>query len=310
MNGVAISLLVSVAFAAGTILLLGNPVTWIAALVKHRRPSFFAAVKTRRGDRKPFFLVQEFEETQAILQRTYRSNQYRRCLHLSAIFAVAGAAVGLLIKNPFLVAVLALAGVLVPPFAVRLTATSIMRHLAGEVHTTLSVITTNYLRRSDFVGAVQDNIVYFSEPIKGVWQTFLDRYNSNGADISDAVRYIRNMVDDEIWQEWCDGVLLCLEDPTRKHILPLIIHKAVQRSQIQDELDLSLQKPFTETMGVMAIVIFAAVACGSIIPDWGDTLLHDTGGQACIGVIAAACLFAIYKAVHAARPVSMGRLVA
>lgn len=302
------AVIISVLLAVGLVVCIGFRVQDILSLFpsNSKHPSLEKRVReAKSGKAKPFVLKRIFLEAKEILKDTYREQDYERYKRMSMRLMVAGAIIGLCFLNPFLSIALALFGLFVPVFMIHLTAASFRSQFAAEMYTCMSIISTSLRQKFILVKAVRENINAMNEPIKSHFEAFLRDYRNIDGNVSTGIRNLRKKINDPVWQEWCDDLLLCQADPTKKLLLSGAVKKATQQSRIRMTLNSMLDEPVFQTVGVMLIAIAAIPICGFFYPDWGWLLMHSWQGKLSIAIIVLACLFLSFKAVHASRPVNL-----
>lgn len=301
-----LSILIFIAITVGLFIILDiNPLQIVAELNRQRRPSFKAMQREALGQksRSPIAAIRrQFARAKAILEITNRGAQYQRCKKLAALFAVIGAGVGIVIGNPFLAAILLLAGILGPTFAIQVMATTFQKQVNNELFTALSIVTGSYQRCENLVEAVAENVGNINPPVSDVFQEFLRRTRLVDPSVTKAILAIRPMIDSEVWRQWCDAALLCQRDSSKKYALTSVIKKSMELNRIQGELDAKLNRPLIMTMGLFLIVIGNVPLACFIYSDWIPVLKNTVQGWIAVAGIAAAGLFAIYRGVRAARP--------
>lgn len=303
------AVIVSILLAVGLVICIGFRAQDILSLYRttsKRRPSLKNRVReAKSGKTKPFFLKRIFLEAKEILKDTYREQDYERYKRMSVRLMIAGAIIGLCFLNPFLSISLALFGLFVPVFMIHLTAASFRSQFAGEMYTCMSVISTSLQRKFIFVKAVRENVDAMNEPIKSHFDAFLRDFENFDGDVSTGIRNLRKKINNPVWHEWCDDLLLCQADPTKKQLLSSAVKKATQQSRVRMTLNAMLDEPVFQAVGVILIAIAAIPICGFFYPDWGYLLMHSWQGKLSIAIIVLACLCLAFKAVHASRPIDL-----
>lgn len=302
---ILVSVIIAVGFMIGNGFRVQDVLMLLPSGEKKRRPSLKQRVREAKGHTKPFFVIRVFQEAKEILKDTYREKDYENYKRLSIKMMVAGAIIGLCFLNPFLSIALSLFGLFIPVFMIHLTAASFRTQFAGEMYTCMSVISTSCQRKFDLVRAVQENVNAMTEPMKSHWNAFLRDYENFDSDVPNGIRKLRKKINDPVWQEWCDDLLMCQTDPTRKFLLSGAVKKATQQSRVRLMLDSILDEPVFQAVGVMLIAIAAIPVCGFFYPDWGYILMNTWQGKLSIAIIVLACLYLAFKAVRASRPVNL-----
>ena len=306
-----VPIFMAVALCAGLFLLLNlNLSDLLKSVFAHRRKE---SLKTRllatQGLKRQSFLEKQFFKTHEVLRITGREAKIPFYRRLSVLLAVLGAAVGILTFNPPLTLVLALAGLLIPQFTVQMSAARFQKESREELFTALSLVTSSYERTGNLVWAVEENIEHIHPPVDAVFSEFLRQCRVVDPSVPHALNHVSGMLDNAIWREWCDSMQLCIQNPAQKNILRAIVEKSGRQNRIQNELDSLLPHPMQQTMLVMSMALINIPIVCFLFSDFAGILFHTIQGKCGLAVIAAAVLFAVYKAIHAARPVEYGKVV-
>jgi hypothetical protein len=157
--------------------------------------------------------------------------------------------------NFFLVPVLAVGMMCVPFWYIKLTAGHFKKDVAAELETALSIITTAYLRSEDFLTAVEENINYLNQPVCGVFWNFLNRVERVDPDVDAALVELRGSIDNEVFREWCDAVMVCQYDRGLKTTLTPIVAKLSDMRIVNGELENLVFGPRKEFITMAALVV-------------------------------------------------------
>lgn len=296
--------LVTASMAAAFILLTGiSPGETITALLAHQRQtSLEAELLNIRGLKKQNFIERQFSLAKTILEITERGNEYARYKRFSVLFAAIGAGVGAVLLNPFLAAVLLVAGLLGPMFAVQLSITSFQAESRETLYAAISTVTGSFDQLKDLPASVSANINHMGAPVQAVFQEFLRQCTIINPSVPRALTIVSGMIDSDNWREWCDTAQICIENPSKKEALREVVEKCNKQNQIHAELDMILRRPFRDMIKMACIVIGPVPFICFIFPDAVPVLFGTWQGKAALAVIAAAVLHGFYRAVHASRP--------
>lgn len=306
-----VSLFMAVALCAGLFLLFGlhpfQPVKRMFA--RRRKQSFREYLLAVQGLEKKNFLKRQFSKTDEVLRITGREAKIPFYRRLSVLLAVVGAAVGILTVNPPLALVLAFAGLLVPQLVVQMSAARFQKEGREELFTALSLVTSSYERTDDLIWSVEENVAHIHPPVDAVFSELLRQCRVVDPSVPRALSAVSGMLDDATWREWCDAMRLCLANPTQKHILRGIVEKCGRQNRAQNELDALMPHSTQQMLLVMGMVLVNIPIVCFLFSDFATILFRTVQGKCGLAVMAAAVLFAIYRAVHAARPVEYRKAV-
>ena len=116
---------------------------------------------------------------------------------------VVGCVLAVAIDNVFLIPVFALAFALIPFGYAKRTIKYYEDHIQEDLETTLSIITTSYLRNDDIVTAVRENLDYLKPPIKDIFAGFIAENTMISANIKQSIKHLKEKIHNNIFQEWC-----------------------------------------------------------------------------------------------------------
>lgn len=302
---------VAAAFCIGLFLMFGlNPVEIIRRLFHRRAPTFEDHLLAVRGVSRSNFLQTQFAKTDEVLRITGRGGQISQYKRLSVLLAMIGAGVGVVLLNPLLAVVLALFGLLIPHFTVQMSLFRFQKESRDELFTTLSLVTSSYTRTGNLEWAVEENIAHIHPPVESVFTEFLRQCRVVDPSVSRALTKVRGMIDQDIWREWCDAMQLCIVNPAQQKMLHGIVDKCARQNRAQNELDSLLPRPLQQMFIVMAMALCNIPVLCIMFGDFKTILFQTIQGKCALAVMVAAVLFSVYKAVHAARPVTCGKAAA
>ena len=178
---------------------------------------------TRR--KKPNFLRREIMEAQEVLRLTNRTSMFGMLCACSLALAAVGVSVAVAIGNLFLAPVLAIGLMFVPFWYIKTTETNYKKAISSELETALSIITTAYLRNEDIITSIEENVHYLNAPVKTVFESFISRIKLSNPDVTAALLEMKQQIDNEVFHEWCDSLILCQNDRSLKFTLTPIVNK-------------------------------------------------------------------------------------
>lgn len=246
--------------------------------------SIKSEIKESTNRKKIGFFKREIREVQEILAVTGRSKRFPvLCLLSLALFA-AGASIAIMFGNFFAVPVLAVGFMLLPFWYVRLTQSHFKKDIAAELETALSIITTAYLRNEDIVTAVEENIGYLNPPVLSVFKAFTYRIKMIDPDITAAITAMRDQIDNGVFHEWCDAMLVCQHDRSLKSTLTPIVTKLSDMRVVNGELENMVFEPRKEFISMQVLMLANIPLLYFLNKDWYATLMHSVPGQLVLAV--------------------------
>ena len=155
-------------------------------------------------------------DSRNVLVLTHRTDRLRWYVSVSVFLSIAGMLVGAAFGNVFLVPVLAVGMALLPWLSILLSASTLQRQLNEELETTLSMITTSYLRSDNIIESVRENIGSIHYPIREIFEKFLVQADLISSDVAQLLEEMKNSLDNLVFRDWVDQVILCRQDRTLK----------------------------------------------------------------------------------------------
>lgn len=224
------------------------------------------------------------------LTATGKGGQFTAVCALSLLLLIGGVLLAVMIGNLLLVPVLGAALAVLPFLYAKGTIAAYEKHIQMEMETALSIVTTSYVRTDDIVGAVSENISYLKPPVRDMFRAFLGEATMISADVKGALANLRDKVDNDIWQEWCDTMIACQDDRTLKDTLLPVVGKLTDVRIVNNELKTMLYEPRKEYWMMVALVVGNLPLLYVLNGDWFATLVDSLPGK----IVLALCGVAIF----------------
>ena len=260
-----------------------------------------------RGNKKKHGLYKTLVKMKNALEVTGKSKQFTLACFLSLVLFAGGAVLSIIIGNVFLLPVLAVTGALVPFFYTTSTLSYYEKHTKEELETTLSIITTSYIRSDDIVSAVKENLVYIKPPLRDVFRTFEIEATAVSANIKRALYNLREKVDNEIFREWCETLIQCQDDRTLKDTLLSVVSKLTDVRIVNSELKTMLSSARNEYWMMVLLVVGNIPLLYFLNKDWYHTLMFTTSGKAVLGVCGIVILITALFMMRFTKPIEYKR---
>ena len=260
-----------------------------------------------RGNKKKHGLYKTLVKMKNALEVTGKSKQFTLACFLSLVLFAGGAVLSIIIGNVFLLPVLAVTGALVPFFYTTSTLSYYEKHTKEELETTLSIITTSYIRSDDIVSAVKENLVYIKPPLREVFRTFEIEATAVSANIKRALYNLREKVDNEIFREWCETLIQCQDDRTLKDTLLSVVAKLTDVRIVNSELKTMLSSARNEYWMMVLLVVGNIPLLYFLNKDWYHTLMFTTSGKAVLGVCGIVILITALFMMRFTKPIEYKR---
>lgn len=237
-----------------------------------------------RGNKKRHRLYKMLVKLKGALTSTGKSKQFTIAFTASVVLFGAGIIISILINNLFLAPVLAIALSLIPFIYITNTLSYYERQTKEELETALSIITTSYERCDDIVQAVRENTRYIKPPLKEVFLSFEGEATAVTSNIKKALYNMKEKLDNDVFREWVDTLILCQDDRTLKDTLHPVVQKLADIRIVNSELSTMLASARNEYWVMVALVVGNVPLLYLLNKDWFHTLLFTTPGKAVCGV--------------------------
>jgi len=263
--------------------------------------------RSLRENKKRHSIYEKLMKIKTALTVTGKAKQFSLICFLSVVLFVIGILLSVAIKNLFLLPTISIALALVPFIYTTNILSLYERTTKEELETTLSIISTSYIRNDDIVYAVQENIEYIKPPIKEVFKSFETEATLVSSDIKKALHHLKRKIDDEIFREWCDALIQCQDDRTLKDTLLPIVSKLTDVRVINNELKTMLQSAKNEYWMMVLLLISNIPILYMLNKDWFNTLVYETSGKAVLGICGVVILVTGLFMIKFTKPVEYKR---
>lgn len=246
-------------------------------------------VQTAKGKKRSRKLTVEFNRIRDALEQTGKSGQFSIACAASVVLMILGCILAIMIDNAFLIPVFAIAFAMIPFAYAKRTVNYYDNHIKEELETSLSIITTSYVRTDDIVTAVRENMQQLKPPVKDIFAGFVAENMMISADIKQSIRHLKEKVSNSIFDEWCDTLIACQDDRTLKDTLMPIVSKLTDVRIVNNEIKGMLVAARTEYFMMAAMVVGNIPLLYFLNKDWYAALMYTTLGK----IVLAVCGLAI-----------------
>lgn len=262
---------------------------------------------TARGQKRKNKLIAELEKTKRALEETGKEKQFSVACAAALLLVVTGCVIAIAIDNPFLIPVLAVAFAMIPFAYLKKTISIYEMHVKEELETALSIVTTSYVRNDNIVQAVKENIEYLKPPVRGIFESFIAETTVISPDIRQAIRNLRDKIQNTIFEEWCDTLIACQSDRTLKDTLMPVVSKLTDVRLVNNSLKTMLAETRREYYIMVAMVLGNIPLLYCLNKDWYDALMFTTFGKIVLTVCGVVILFTLVKMIKYTKPVEYKR---
>ena len=241
-------------------------------------------VLTRKGKKKSRKITVELRRIKDALEQTGKGNQFAVACAASLLLMIVGCVIAIMIDNPFLVPVFAIAVAIIPFFYAKRTVAYYDNHVKEELETALSIITTSYVRTDDIVSAVQENIQYLKPPVKDIFAGFVAENMMISSDVKQSIRHLKEKVNNSIFAEWCETLIACQDDRTLKDTLMPIVTKLTDVRIVNNEIKGMLSSARVEYYMMAGMVVGNIPLLYFLNKDWFNALMFTTLGKLVLAI--------------------------
>ena len=241
-------------------------------------------VLTRKGKKKSRKITVELRRIKNALEQTGKGNQFAFACAASLLLMIVGCVIAIMIDNPFLVPVFAIAFAMIPFIYAKRTVAYYDNHVKEELETALSIITTSYVRTDDIVSAVKENIQYLKPPVKDIFAGFVAENMMISSDVKQSIRHLKEKVNNSIFAEWCETLIACQDDRTLKDTLMPIVTKLTDVRIVNNEIKGMLSSARIEYYMMAGMVVGNIPLLYFLNKDWFNALMFTTLGKLVLAI--------------------------
>ena len=241
-------------------------------------------VLTRKGKKKSRKITVELRRIKDALEQTGKGNQFAVACAASLLLMIVGCVIAIMIDNPFLVPVFAIAFAMIPFIYAKRTVAYYDNHVKEELETALSIITPSYVRTDDIVSAVQENIQYLKPPVKDIFAGFVAENMMISSDVKQSIRHLKEKVNNSIFAEWCETLNACQDDRTLKDTLMPIVTKLTDVRIVNNEIKGMLSSARIEYYMMAGMVVGNIPLLYFLNKDWFNALMFTTLGKLVLAI--------------------------
>lgn len=259
--------------------------------------------RNMRAGKKKKSLGSKLAYTQTALAAMGQENKFALVCCASLVLFAAGAVVAVLIDNIFILPALSVAFALIPFIYVRNSLSQYEKHIKTDLETTLSTITTSYIRNEDIILAVRENIDYIKPPLRACFNAFIGDAVAVSSSVKQAIRNLKEKVDDDIFREWCDALIRCQDDRALVDTLHPIVAKLKDVRVVNSELSTMMAAVRTEYYTMVGLVVGNIPLLYVLNKDWFHTLIYETPGKIVLGICGAVIIVTYMFLLKFTKPV-------
>ena len=254
------------------------------------------------GVQKESFMNRSRREAQEVFEQTGQRNRFPKMLKVALLTGAGGALLGLLFRNPLLSIVLAVGCYYIPLWLTQFNLYRYNRFINEELETALSLVTTSYTRSNDVLAAVEENLGHINEPVRGVFAAFCNNVKYVDANAAAQIERMKGALDNKLFSQWCDSLILCQEDHTLRAALAPIVAKFSDQKAQQQENETKMMLPLQRAMTMVGLTVGFIPLLRLANAGWYANLVSTFLGQLALVATAVISLMTINKAIRLSKP--------
>ncbi len=237
-----------------------------------------------------------------VLVLTHRTDRMHFYTMVSVALSFAGFLISSLLENFFLMPVLSVGMALLPWLYILYNALSYQRQLNDELETTLSTITASYHRNDNFILAVNENIGNIRYPLREIFDKFLVQSEMISSDMTKLLEEMKGSLDNVVFQDWVDQIILCMKNRTLKSTLQPIVSRLSRIKNATGDLDNLMYESVNGFISFALLLIINIPLMRLMYPDWYGYVMHTPGGQFIVAVTFLAIFISLSACISKLRP--------
>ncbi|WP_317368239.1 hypothetical protein [uncultured Tyzzerella sp.] len=268
-----------------------------------KNKSISIQVKEIESKKKDNFFSKLIKESKDILEITNKKDKFSNICILSVVFMVIGIYISVYMSNYYLIPILAIGFATLPFQYIKLTSIEYKKAITEELETSLSAITSSYIRSNDIVQSIKENLPLIKPPIKNIFESFVIQSEFINSDTISLLEDMRNKINDDIFKEWVDAVISCQSNRELRVILSPIVSKLSDLRTLSAEINNELYRPLKEFFGMLIIVYINFPILYFANKDWFNTLVFSTPGKIVVSIVVVITFIAFMGVMKHTKPI-------
>ena len=245
--------------------------------------------------------------TREALRAAGEEKRFAKALFASVFLSVCGIPLAILIGNLYLAPVFFISLAILPFVIVRKSIRLYDKSIQQEIETTLSIITSAYLRTDQIVSAVEENIIYLKPPLKDLFLRFLAEVHMVSSNIPECLQHLKYQLENDIFREWVDTLIACQFDRSLKDTLMPIVGKLTDVRIANGELRTMMASAKGEYFAMVGIVVANLPLLYFMNREWYAALMHTEPGKIVVAVCGTIILITGLLMSKYTKPIDYGR---
>ena len=278
----------------------------IMSLLSRQRSLKYLVAKAQ-GKVRRSRLQQAVMNIRSALTATHSENKFSLLISVSLIGICAGFLLAALLQNLLLIPIFSGICVVLPYAYVNMLLANYNRRISEELETALSIITTNYVSNDDIIYAVEQSIDYINPPVQQAFRKFLTQTKLINSNVKLAIEQLKGEINNEVFHEWCDSLILCQNDRSLKSTLTPIVNKLSDMRVVNADLEYMVTGPRKEFITMALLVIGNIPLLYMLNKAWYNSLMNTIPGQIILAVSAVGIFVATAIVIKITKPIEFKR---
>ena len=140
-----------------------------------------------------------------------------------------------------------------------------------------------------------------------MFEEFLSRIKLSNPDIVAAILDMKKKIDNEVFHEWCDGLILCQNDRSLKSTLTPTVNKFSDMRVVNADLEYMVTGPRKEFITMVFLVIGNIPLMYMLNKAWFNSLMNTPIGQVVLAISAVAIFISTAIVIKLSKPIEYKR---
>ncbi len=198
----------------------------------------------------------------------------------------------------------ALACYMIPTWAARIRSYGSTEKDTLETEAALSIITSSYLRSSDLVGAIEENVAYIKPPVRDLFLRFLFEYRSVTPNVSVCLANLKQRFENKTAKQWCDLAVEAQSTATVRYAMQSALSEFRTVREVQSEYNTSLRQSMRDFRTIVLIIAAFIPGLYFYSSEWFSILTGTIQGKAALSLLLTLMLLGINKSVELQEPIT------
>lgn len=259
---------------------------------------------SRLQGRTPLFR-REYEALIKLLRESGREGELPFLSAKSIFLAVVGfTAGGAILKNTIAMPFAAALGLFIPIWSAKIYSIKYDRHISLQLESALALITSSYVRSSNIVAAITENLTYLDPLIRDVFEGFLAECNIN-ANMETCILNMSRRIKHTVFTEWCTSLIKAYNNSALTEDLVAVASRLSAIRIIQDNLETETHEIIIQYILMLFLLVFTLPLIYLINYDWFLYFFTHPLGKFAVAYGLFALIYGISGIIRCSAPVGL-----